>query len=67
MREYIFTLRVWTDGLLDFHCVYPDAMSAILDYDRYVDYGDAKETREILLIEPNGKSHAKRFDAPKAS
>jgi hypothetical protein len=42
-------------------------MSAILDYDRYVDYGDAKETREILLIEPNGKSHAKRFDAPKAS
>jgi hypothetical protein len=67
MREYIFTLRVWTDGLLVFSARYTDAMSAILGYDKYVDYGDAKDTREILLIEPNGKSHAKRFDAPKAS
>ena len=64
MREYIFTLRVWTDGLLDFHAVYPDAMSAINDYNKFVDYGAAKQTREILLIEPNGKSHAKQFDAP---
>jgi hypothetical protein len=67
MKEYVFTLRVWTDGLLDFHAVYHDAMSAIHEYDKFKDYGAAKSTREILLIEPNGVSHAKQFDAPTAS
>jgi hypothetical protein len=63
--NYIFTIRVWTDGELTFSARYADAVSAVRNFQTFVDYGTAKHGREILLLEPNGKLHSKQFDAPK--
>ena len=63
-KDYVFTVKVWTDGELVFSARYGDAMSAVHNFDTFVDYGDAKYVREILLIEPNGRTHGKKLDAP---
>lgn len=64
MTDYYFVIRVWKDDELVYSARYTDAVSAVHSYDSFKDYGDAERWREILLFEPSGKAHSKRFDAP---
>ena len=40
---------------------YSDALTAVETYQKFNDYGDAKEYRTINLSEPSGKMHTKIF------
>ena len=40
---------------------YSDALTAVETYQKFNDFGDAKEYRTINLSEPSGKMHTKIF------
>jgi hypothetical protein len=62
MNEYM--IQVVEDGSVTFSRRYPNALDAVHAYDRFVDYGMAKYSREIVLLEPSGLAHSKAFDGP---
>jgi hypothetical protein len=43
---------------------YDNAIDAVHNYDKYVDYGFAAFARTISLLEPTGKVHTKTFLRP---
>ncbi len=62
MNEYM--IQVVEDGAVTFSQRYNNAVDAVHAYDRFTDFGFAKLQREIVLVEPSGKAHAKVFDGP---
>ena len=62
MSEYM--IQVVEDGAVTFSQRYNNAVEAVHAYDRFTDFGFAKLQREIVLVEPSGKAHAKVFDGP---
>ena len=66
MMEGQYKIQVVEDGAVTFSRLYPDAVEAVHAYDRFTDFGFAKWQREVVLVEPSGKAHAKSFDGPLA-
>ena len=62
--NYKVMLQIIEDGSITFSQRYDNALEAVNDYNKCVDYGNSRIWREILLVEPNGKIHAKVFDYP---
>lgn len=60
----LYMIQVVEDGSVTFSRKYDNAIEAVHDYDRFVDFGHAKWQREIVLVEPSGKAHGKSFDGP---
>lgn len=63
MKDYVFSLHVVTDGFMTYNKQYTNAVEAIHDYDKFVDYGLAHYLLEVVLVEPNNRIHTKSFDA----
>jgi hypothetical protein len=64
VSEYM--IQVVEDGAVTFSQHYNNAVKAVHAYDRFTDFGFAKLQREIVLVEPSGKAHAKVFEGPLA-
>jgi len=62
--SYAFMLQIIEDGSIAFSQHYDNAVDAVNAYNKCVDYGNSRLWREIVLLEPNGKSHAKVFQYP---
>ena len=62
--NYQFMLQIIEDGSVTFSERYDNALDAVNAYNKCVDYGNSRLWREIVLLEPNGKIHAKVFDYP---
>ena len=62
MKNY--KIQVVEDGSVTFSREYASALDAVHAYDRFVDYGLAKYSREIVLLEPSGLAHSKAFVGP---
>jgi hypothetical protein len=62
VNEYM--IQVVEDGAVTFSQRYNNAVEAVHAYDRFTDFGYAKLQREIVLVEPSGKAHAKVFEGP---
>jgi hypothetical protein len=63
MNEYLYSVTVTYDSAPTPKWVgrYPDALSAVEVYQRFVDHGFAKEYSTVNLSEPSGKMHTKTF------
>ncbi len=64
MTENLYMIQAVEDGAVTFSQRYTNAVDAVHAYDRFVDFGFAKWQREIVLVEPSGKAHAKVFEGP---
>ena len=67
MEDYVFQLAIMEDGACTWTQLFTNALDAVNAYNRIVDYGFARNTREATLIEPNGKVHEKVFYRPGSS
>jgi hypothetical protein len=56
--NYEFMLQVIEDGSVTYSMRYNNA------YNKFVDHGTCRLWREIVLLEPNNKAHAKVFNYP---
>lgn len=61
---YEYMIQVVEDGAVTWSRRFDNAVDAVHTYDRFIDCGYAKLQREIVLVEPNGKGHAKVFEGP---
>jgi hypothetical protein len=59
--EYNYSLTISYDGDLFSTHRYADALDAVHDFDKCVDFGDAKQYATYNLSEPSGKMHTKNF------
>lgn len=59
--EYNYVITVHNDGNYFSSYRYPDALTAVNDFNKFKDVGDAKEYRTVNLLEPNGKLHTLNF------
>jgi hypothetical protein len=59
--NYFFTISVRDDNEPVVVLNYTTALEAVNAYNRFVDYGMAKETRSVVFYEPNGTLHTKLF------
>ena len=66
MEDYIFQVFVSVDGSVTYTKQFNSALEAVKVYDSCVDHGFARFEREIVLVEPNGKTHTKIFQVPYA-
>jgi hypothetical protein len=62
--DYVFMVQVVEDGSCTFSRKYDNAVEAVRVYNSFVDHGMCRHQREIVLLEPNGKAHAKIFGYP---
>jgi hypothetical protein len=60
--NYFFTISVKDDDEPVVVLNYNSALEAVNAYNRFVDYGSAKESRSIVFYEPNGTIHTKVFN-----
>lgn len=60
--NYFFTISVKDDDEPVVVLNYNSALEAVNAYNRFVDYGSARETRSIVFYEPNGTIHTKFFN-----
>jgi hypothetical protein len=67
MNNYKFTIAVAEDNNLTQYYQFNNALDAINTYNTFIDYGNAKEARTIVLTEPNGEIHKKIFRAERKS
>lgn len=65
--DYVFMVQVIEDGACTFSRRYDNALEAVRAYNSFVDHGMCRHQREIVLLEPNGKAHAKTFEYPKSA
>lgn len=65
--DYEFMVQVIEDGSCTFSRKYANALEAARVYNSFIDHGMCRYQREIVLVEPNGKVHAKTFKYPMAS
>lgn len=66
VMNYVFLVQVVTDGACDFSRRYDNAVDAVNAYNKFVDHGTCRYQREVVLIEPSGRSHVKVFEYPKS-
>ncbi len=61
--EYLYSVTSTNDNSTSPEWVgrYSDALSAVEIFQKFNDFGDAKEYRTINLSEPSGKMHTKVF------
>jgi hypothetical protein len=59
---YEYMIQVVEDGAVTWSRRFDNAVDAVHSYDRFTDRGFAKYQREIVLVEPSGKAHAKVFE-----
>ena len=64
MEDYIFQVFISVDGSVTYTKQFNNALEAVKVYESCVDYGFARYEKEVVLIEPNGKSHSKIFQPP---
>ena len=62
-----YMIQVVEDGSVTFVRRFDNAVDAVMCYNRLVEHGMCSMCREIVLVEPNGKAHAKTFEYPLAS
>jgi hypothetical protein len=63
MIDYIFQVFISEDGSVTYTQQFHNAIEAVKLYDSVTDYGFAKYEREVVLLEPNGVSHTKTYQA----
>lgn len=63
--EYLYAVTCSNDNETSPSWVgrYDNALDAVDVFNKFIDYGDAKEYRTINLSEPSGKMHTKIFYA----
>lgn len=61
-----YMIQVVEDGSVTYVRRFDNAVEAVMCYNRFVDHGMCRMWREIVLVEPNGKAHAKTFEYPLA-
>lgn len=66
MEDYVFQVQIIEDGSCTWTKSFNNAVEAVNTYNSIKDYGFARNTREAMLIEPNGKVHEKAFHRPEA-
>ena len=59
--EYNYVLTVHYDGNYRGSYRYSDAIDAVHEFDKCVDWGTANEYATYNLLEPSGKLHTKNF------
>lgn len=59
--EYNYVITVHNDGNYFSSFRYLDALSAVNDFNKFNDIGDAKEYRTVNLLEPSGKLHTRNL------
>jgi hypothetical protein len=66
VKNYSFMLTVSRDGEIPARSIYnfSDAISAVESYNKYTDWGFAKEYLTVKLYEPNGKIQEKILKRP---
>ena len=67
-REDTFMLTIARDGESPVRSIYffKDKNLAFEAYNRYTNFGFAKQYLEVFLYEPTGETHSKRLDRPPA-
>ena len=60
--EYLYSITVSYDGNAP-HWTgrYQDALTAVNEFNKHIDWGFADEYSTVNLSEPNGKMHTKNF------
>ena len=63
--EYLYSVTCTYDGDKSPHWIgrYDNALDAVSEFNKFVDYGLASEYAIVNLSEPNGKMHTKVFYA----
>jgi hypothetical protein len=63
--EYLYSVTCTYDGDKSPHWIgrYENALDAVSEFNKFVDYGLASEYSTVNLSEPNGKMHTKVFYA----
>ena len=63
--EYLYSVTCTYDGDKSPHWIgrYDNALDAVSEFNKFVDYGLAREYSTVNLSEPNGKMHTKIFYA----
>lgn len=63
--EYLYSVTCTYDGDKSPHWIgrYDNALEAVSEFNKFVDYGLASEYSTVNLSEPNGKMHTKIFYA----
>lgn len=64
IENYEFMIQAVEDGSVTFSRKYDNALEAVKVYNGFIDHGFARYSREVVLTEPNGVSHAKTFEIP---
>lgn len=61
--DELYVIKVYEDGAQgkSGYFEYNNALDAVNAFNRFVDLGEAKETRAAYLIEPNEKIHTRMF------
>ena len=61
--EYLYSVTATYDGDKSPHWIgrYDNALDAVSEFNKFVDYGLASEYATINLSEPSGKMHTKVF------
>jgi hypothetical protein len=61
--EYLYSITCTYDGDKSPHWIgrYDNALEAVNNFNKFVDYGMASEYSTVNLSEPNGKMHTKIF------
>lgn len=61
--DELYVIKVYVDGEMTKagYFEYNNALDAVNAFNKFVDLGDAKETRAVYLIEPNEKIHTRMF------
>jgi hypothetical protein len=63
--EYLYSVTCTYDGDKSPHWIgrYDNALDAVSEFNKFVDYGLANKYSTVNLSEPNGKMHTKVFYA----
>ena len=61
--DQLYVIKVYEDGTNGKagYFEYNNALDAVNAFNKFVDLGDAKETRSVYLIEPNERIHTRMF------
>ena len=61
IMDYNYVLTIHYDGNYRSSYRFSDAISAVEEFQKCVDYGFANEVATYNLLEPNGKMHTRNF------
>jgi hypothetical protein len=61
--DQLYVIKVYEDGTNGKagYFEYNNALDAVNAFNKFVDLGNAKETRSVYLIEPNERIHTRMF------